>query len=217
MKQKILISAAWLFLLLLILFVVLKPKTPDFGSIAVVTQNDNAILPLPELGDNVVRYRLEPDSFMTWTGRKIGWFHDGTVDISLGAIVIDDDANAAAKFIIDMNSIVITDMSQDNPMYNQLLNHLRDGFFDVRSYPTVVFDLKKAIKKSSIMYDMIGDLKIKWVTREITFPAQVEFVDQSLFVRANFFIDRTQWWIDEVIQIADKYIELGIDFAFEML
>jgi polyisoprenoid-binding protein YceI len=217
MKQKILISAAWSFLLLLILFIVLKPKAPDFGSIAVVTQNDNAILPLPELGDNVVRYRLEPDAFITWTGRKIGWFHDGMVDMSLGAIVIDDGANVAGKFIVDMNSILITDMSQENPMYNQLLNHLRDGFFDVRSYPTVVFDLKKAVKKSSIMYDMIGDLKIKWVTREITFPAQVEFIDQSLFVRANFFIDRTQWWIDEVIQIADKYIEVGIDFVFEML
>jgi hypothetical protein len=49
MKQKILIGVAGLVLLLLVLFIVLKPKAPDFGSIAVVTENDNAVLPLPEL------------------------------------------------------------------------------------------------------------------------------------------------------------------------
>jgi polyisoprenoid-binding protein YceI len=134
-----------------------------------------------------------------------------------GAFVIDDEGNAAGKFIIDMNTIAITDMTQDNPMYNQLLNHLRDGFFAVEEYPTVEFDLKKAIKKSGGMYDIIGNLKLKGVSREITFPAQVEIGETEMTAKANFFVDRTAWGIDEVIQIADKYIEFGVDFVFERL
>jgi polyisoprenoid-binding protein YceI len=210
-------GAGIVLIVLVVLFFALKPKAPEFGSIAVVTQDDSAVLALPELGENVRRYMLESNSQMTWTGRKIGWYHDGTVNISQGAFVIDDAWTAAGKFIIDMKTIAITDIEPSNPMYNQLLNHLRDGFFSVDQYPTVEFDLKKATKKSADMYEIVGDLKLKWVSREITFPAQVAITEDSMTAKANFFVDRTQWGIDEVIQIADKYIEFGVDFVFERL
>gem|GEM_PF-4523020 len=54
------------------MFFALKPKAPDFGSIAVVTQDETAVLQLPELGDNVRRYMLAENSQLTWTGRKVG-------------------------------------------------------------------------------------------------------------------------------------------------
>jgi len=60
-----------------------------------------------------------------------------------------------------MQTIVINDMESSNPMYNQLLDHLKDGFFSVTEYPTVEFDLKKAIKKSGGMYDIVGNLRLK--------------------------------------------------------
>lgn len=108
-------------------------------------------------------------------------------------------------------------MESSNPMYNQLLNHLRDGFFSVDEYPTVEFNLKQAIKKSGGMYEIVGDLKLKGVSREITFPAQVVITEDSMTAKADFFVDRTEWGIDEVIQIADKYIQFGVDFIFERL
>jgi polyisoprenoid-binding protein YceI len=149
MKKNILLGAGVVLLVLLILFVILKPKAPDFGSIAVVTENDNAIIPLPELSEDISRYRVQPGSQLLRTGRKIGGFHYGTVDVSQGAIVLDDAGEVVAgKFIINMDSIAITDMSSDNPLYNQLLDHLRDGFFAVDEYPSAGFDLKKAEKKS---------------------------------------------------------------------
>gem|GEM_PF-1911588 len=55
------------------------------------------------------------------------------------------------------------------------------------------------------------------MSREITFPAQVTITEDVMTAKANFFVDRTQWGIDEVIQIADKYIEFGADFSFERL
>lgn len=217
MKKNLLIGAGVVIVVLVILFFALKPKAPEFWSIAVVTQDEAAVLQLPELGENVRRYMLESDSQLSWTGRKVGGYHDGTVDISQGAFVIDDEGTAAGKFVINMNTIVINDMESSNPMYNQLLDHLKDGFFSVEEYPTVEFDLKKAIKKSGGMYEIIGNLKLKWVSREITFPAQVAITEDSMTTKANFFVDRTEWGIDEVIQIADKYIEFGIDFTFERL
>lgn len=160
---------------------------------------------------------LAQNSQLTWTGRKVGGYHDGTVNMAQGAFVIDDEGTAAGKFIIDMRTIAINDMESSNPMYNQLLDHLKDGFFAVEEYPTVEFDLKKAVKRSGGMYDIIGDLKLKGIKREIAFPAQVELTEDSMTAKANFFVDRTEWGIDEVIQIADKYIEFGVDFEFERL
>lgn len=217
MKKKILISVWVIVVVLIVLFFALQPKAPDFGSVAVVTQDESAVLALPELGDNVRRYMLASDSQLAWTGRKVGGYHEGTVDVGQWAFVIDDAWTAAGKFIIDMRTIAINDMESSNPMYNQLLDHLRDGFFAVDQYPTVEFDLKKAIKKSGGMYEIVGDLKLKWVSREITFPAQVEITEDQMTAKANFFVDRTEWGIDEVIQIADKYIEFGVDFVFERL
>jgi len=217
MKKNLLIGWGIIFVLLVILFFAFKPKAPDFWSIAVVTQDDSAVLQLPELWENTRRYMLESNSQLTWTGRKIWWYHEGTVDISQWAFVIDDAGAAAGKFIVDMKTIVINDMESSNPMYNQLLDHLKDGFFSVNEYPTVDFDLKKAIKKSGGIYEIIGDLTLKWVSREITFPAEVVITEDSMTTKANFFVDRTEWGIDEVIQIADKYIEFGVDFTFERL
>lgn len=217
MKKNLLIGWAIALIVLIVLFFALKPKAPEFGSIAVVTQDETAVLQLPELWDNVRRYMLAQNSQLTWTGRKVGGYHDGTVNMAQGAFVIDDEGTAAGKFIIDMRTIAINDMESSNPMYNQLLDHLKDGFFAVEEYPTVEFDLKKAVKRSGGMYDIIGDLKLKGIKREIAFPAQVEFTEDSMTAKANFFVDRTEWGIDEVIQIADKYIEFGVDFEFERL
>lgn len=55
------------------------------------------------------------------------------------------------------------------------------------------------------------------MSREISFPAQVEITEDSMMAKANFFVDRTEWGIDEVIQIADKYIEFGVDLTFDRL
>jgi polyisoprenoid-binding protein YceI len=67
------------------------------------------------------------------------------------------------------------------------------------------------------MYTVVGNLQLKGVSREITFPAEIVIQENEVLVKANFFIDRTAWGIDEVIQIADKYIEFGIDFVFERM
>ena len=217
MKKNILITVgAWL-IILIILFLIFKPKAPDSGSIAVVTENDMDILPLPELGDDLRRYRVAPDSQIVWTGRKIGGFHYGTIDVSQWWFVIDADENAAGKFVVDMNTIAIADMQPDNPMHNQLLTHLRGGFFAVDEYPTTTFDLKQAIPWSRDVYTIVGNLRLKWINKEIRFPAEIQIDDEQVLVTANFFIDRTVWGITEVIEIADRYIELGIDLVFERL
>jgi len=217
MKKNFLIGAVVVFVILGILFFALKPKAPDFASIAVVTENDMDILPLPELGSDLTRYAVAPSSQIAWTGRKIGGFHYGTIDVSQWWFVIDDDGNAAGKFIIDMNTIAIADMQSDNPMHNQLLTHLRGGFFAVDDYPTATFDLKQAIPWSRDVYTIVGNLRLKWINKEIRFPAEIQIDDEQVLVTANFFIDRTVWGITEVIEIADKYIELGIDLVFERL
>lgn len=181
----------------------------------VTVTDGNETLPLPQLAENARYYNLQAWSIMQWTGRKIWGYNNGTVSITKWAFGVDDTGTAAGKFVIDMNSIKILDMSEDNMLYDTLLEHLRTGFFAVDNYPTVTFDLKQAVKKSGGVYTIVWDLTMRWVTREISFPAQVNITEDSMIAKANFFVDRTARWIDEVIQIADKYIQFGVDLVFD--
>lgn len=215
MKKKILIGGWVLVLILVVLFVLLKPQAPD-NWVAVLTENPKDVLPLPQLDPQTARYyTLQAWSELKWTGRKVGWYNNGTVAVTKWAFGVDDQWTAAGKFVIDMNTIKIVDMSEDSLLYDKLLDHLRNGFFSVDKYPTVEFDLKKAVKNVWGVYTIVGDLTLRWVKKEITFPAQVDIGETSMTAKANFFVDRTAWGIDEVIQIADKYIEFGVDFTFD--
>ncbi len=197
----------WIFVLLI------SNQRHDRAVVAIITQDAHTILPLPVFTNVSDRYILTSDDLILWTGRKIGWSHNGSIDIVQWWIAIDADGTIGGRFVISMDSIVIYDMSQDNPMYTQLLQHLRNGFFNVEQYPTAVFDIKKMDRQSGDRYIVVWNLQLHGITNEITFPAVVTFFDDAMRVQTTFSFDRTARGIQEVIQIVDKYIELGIDIT----
>lgn len=57
--------------------------------------------------------------------------------------------------------------------------HLRsDDFFDVANHPTLTFKSKKAKKTGKGKFDLVGDLTIRGVTKEVTF--QVEGLEDQV-------------------------------------
>jgi len=74
----------------------------------------------------------------------------------------DDITKSSAEITIQTASIDTDDEKRDN--------HLKSAdFFAVEEYPTITFKSKN-ISKTDDGYAMTGDLTIKDVTREITFP-----------------------------------------------
>jgi len=77
-----------------------------------------------------------------------------------------DDANPEASsvtFTIKAASIDTNEEQRDT--------HLKSAdFFEVEKYPTIAFKSKRVAKKSAEQFDVVGDLTIKDVTKEISLP-----------------------------------------------
>ncbi len=76
-------------------------------------------------------------------------------------------ANAKVQFKVNMDSINTNNEHRDN--------HLRSAdFFEVEKYPTMDFESTKIVETSEDEYDLVGNLTIKGVTKEVTFKAEFE-------------------------------------------
>lgn len=76
-----------------------------------------------------------------------------------------DLTNAQINFTIDASTIHTNSDDRDN--------HLRSAdFFEVEKYPNITFKSTKIVKTDDDEYDIIGDMTIKDVTKEVTFEAE---------------------------------------------
>ncbi|HCY00754.1 MAG TPA: hypothetical protein DG754_11495 [Bacteroidales bacterium] len=138
-----------------------------------------------------------------WLGTKPTGTHNGTINLEKGEIYIDEGKLLGGKFIIDMNSIVILDL-KDPEMNQNLLNHLKSpDFFLVDSFPTALFEFSTITpfdKNRVITYEtrptheIEGNLTIRGITKNISFPAYIEMTDRGLKATTpQFLINRTNW------------------------
>lgn len=82
-----------------------------------------------------LKYTVNTDiSTIKWKGSKPASFHEGTVDVKSGTINIEDSKIISGNFEIDMNSIVNSDLT--NEEYNKkLISHLQtEDFFNTVKY-----------------------------------------------------------------------------------
>jgi polyisoprenoid-binding protein YceI len=82
-----------------------------------------------------------------------------------GTITFDekDPANSHLDVTIQATSVDTQNTDRDN--------HLRSAdFFDVETYPTLTFKSTGVIAHSANSFDVVGDLTIHGVTREVTLP-----------------------------------------------
>lgn len=129
----------------------------------------------------------------TWVGKKVTGQHSGGISISKGTVTADGKNLTAGNFEFDMNSITCTDLTDKD--YNaKLVGHLKgDDFFAVAKNPTAKFVLTKATLKSGNDYDVTGNLTIKGITNEITFPAMIKLDDKTVVAVAKIMVNRTKF------------------------
>ncbi|KAA0211750.1 YceI family protein [Ignavibacteria bacterium CHB1] len=135
-------------------------------------------------------------SIVEWIGRKVTGEHNGTVDVKSGELFLKDGKVTGGKFVIDLNTIKVLDLT--DPEYNaKLTGHLKsDDFFSVDSHPEAKFEITSVFEKADATgntHKVSGNLTIKGITKNITFPAVIKVNGQSVSTSSDFNIDRTEW------------------------
>lgn len=155
-------------------------------------------------------------SVLTWTAKKVGGQHTGTVKVANGTLMVKSNKLTGGTFTIDMTSITDTDITNAG-MNAKLTGHLKsEDFFSVEKYPTASFKITKAApmakaKAGEANYKITGDLTIKGITHAITFPATVNLTGDNAQASAKIEVDRTKYDIKYRAAIigtaADKIID----------
>lgn len=111
-------------------------------------------------------------SSVVWKGYKVTGSHVGAISIESGNLVFDGDKLTGGEFVIDMNSITVTDLTGEYK--GKLEGHLKsDDFFGVGTYPTAKLIFKKVKSNGKNAYKVTGDLTIKGKTNSITFDLSI--------------------------------------------
>jgi polyisoprenoid-binding protein YceI len=152
-------------------------------------------------------------SSVEWVGKKITGTHSGTISLQSADLTVDNGMIKGGTFVMDMNSIVCTDLSGKGA--GKLEGHLKsDDFFGVEAFPTatlVITDVNKAGLKNELT--VTGDLTLKGETKSISFPASVS----GNKAEATIFIDRTKFGIKYGSgSFFDNLGDKAIDNMFEL-
>ncbi len=149
-----------------------------------------------EASNAAVSYAIN-GSNIGWLAKKVTGQHNGSINVSNGEINVEDGAITAGNFTIDMKTIKVLDIPADNEMNGKLTGHLNSpDFFNTDSFPTADFAITKVTaleNNAEANHIVYGNLTIKGITQEISFPAMVNISDDALTAKAVFSIDRTLW------------------------
>lgn len=167
-------------------------------------------------------------SQLEWKGSKLAYSHNGTISIKEGTLSLENGNLTAGNFVVDMTTIKNLDIT-DAQKNKDLVGHLASAdFFTVDSFPTSTFAITsvKALEGNpEATHEISGNLTIKGVSRQITFPAKVTLNEDKsqLTATAKFVIDRTEWGViygsAESIgdQAKDKIIGDEIEFNVNLV
>ena len=118
--------------------------------------------------------------------------HIGYVHLSKGELIIEKNQLVGGSVEIDMNTIEFGDKTDTNTP----IKHLKSAdYFDVEKFPASTFTITKVDSISRDSIKVTGNLTIKGVTNEVTFPARMETKDGIVRADGKMTIDRTEWGI----------------------
>jgi len=144
-------------------------------------------------------------SELQWIGTKPTGKHTGRFLLKKGKLYVKDTTLTGGSVEINMGSLKDLDLSySDTALQRKLEAELKSPlFFDVEKFPVARFeitgasDFKPSVGNDVMMKDanyMIqGNLTIKDITKNISFPACIKIKEGVLTAEAVFNIDRTLW------------------------
>ena len=142
------------------------------------------------------------ESRIRFVGNGVGKNHPGNFKLSSGSVAVAGNQITGGDFVINIKSM---DLEQKGGMFDSKLRpHLMSGdFFDADKFGQAKFEITKVEpytasgSDTSIVeganFSVSGNLTLKDVTKNVTFPAKIDLDGNTLKAKGNFDIDRTQW------------------------
>ena len=128
-------------------------------------------------------------SSINWVGKKVTGSHEGTIGLKSGTLIFKKDKLAGGTFMVDMTSLIVTDLKTGKGKEN-LEGHLKaDDFFGTEKFPTAMLVFKKIAPKTAGIYTVTGDLTIKGITKPITFDLATDAATATTTLK----VDRTKY------------------------
>lgn len=143
--------------------------------------------------EKITAYNVDAEqSSVQWTGRKVTGEHTGKIKIKEGSLDMEGKKLVGGNFVIDMNTIENEDLSGEYK--GKLEGHLKsDDFFGVATYPTARLVITDVKAKKGDNYEITGDLTIKDITHEVSFPATVKASGEQVVADAKIVVDRAKY------------------------
>ncbi|GAA4277742.1 YceI family protein [Aquimarina mytili] len=176
---------------------------------------------------DAVSYNVDPaSSTIEWIGSKPAGKHTGTIKLAKGTIKTQEGKIESGSFVIDMTSIVVTDLEGDEKA--GLEGHLRgegegkeDHFFNVAKFPEASFEVTGVTQKEGKTH-LEGNLTIKGIKKNISFPATTSVEGNTMTLSTEVFtINRTEWGVNYASKsmfenLGDKFINDDIELKISV-
>lgn len=194
-------------------------------------QGDNATVTDQKTAADSVGMAMTIDtsaSTVAFVGWGVGKNHPGKFRVSNGTFTVKDGMVQSGSFTISVNSM---SMDEEGEMFQtKLRGHLLSpDFFDAAKYPEAKFEITGSEPYTPTAGDtsvvaganakISGNLTLKGVTKNVSFPAKVDANENTVTAVANFNIDRTQWdmhYNDDKTSAQDKFIEHDVNIKLNI-
>jgi polyisoprenoid-binding protein YceI len=164
------------------------------------------------------------ESSIAWVGSKPTEKHNGTINVTEGAMMVKDVVLEGGKFAIDMNSITVLDLKAGDGK-EDLEGHLKgltkeneDHFFNATKYPTATFEIT-SVETVEGVTNVSGNLTMKEITKNVSFIATVTVEENMVSVVSEpFKINRTDWGVNYASKsvfddLKDKFVDDEIELT----
>ena len=174
-------------------------------------------------GQNSLHIDMDKSS-IKWKGTKsTGSYHDGLIDVKTSQLDFDKNNQLiGGEIIIDMNSIICTDI-QNKKSNRSLVKHLKDDdFFGTDIFPISRLVITNVEKIDEQNFKLVADLTIKENTHPIEFIANIIYDNDTGLASGKIEIDRSKynvkyrsksWYPD----IGDRFINDNFELFFNLL
>ncbi len=180
-----------------------------------------------EVSTEAAKYMVDKnESNIAWEGAKPTGTHTGNVKLESGVVRLEDSV-LSGSFLIDMTSIIVTDLEGDSK--TSLEDHLKGtvegkegDFFNVQKFPTAAFEITGVTEKDGKQI-MSGNLTLKETKKNIEFPVMYEVAGNTMTLKSEpFTIDRTEWGVNYGSKsvfdnLGDKFINDEIQLEFTIV
>ena len=152
------------------------------------------------------------NSNLNWKGYKPTGTHNGTIKLLSGNVAMENNKIIGGNFVADMSTIKEADGNA------KLEGHLKsEDFFEIAVYPLSNFEITE-IENKGEKIQVTGNMTIKGITKQITFPAALLVNEDVITLTSDTFqINRADFNVKFKSKsffndLKDKFVNDEFDF-----